>query len=38
MNPRFRKIAVFAGAAALAGGVGVAVASQGGGDTGRARP
>ena len=34
MNPRFRKIAVFAGAAVLAGGVGVAVASQGGDDTG----
>jgi len=34
MNPRFRKIAVFAGAAVLAGGVGVAVASQGGEDTG----
>ena len=34
MNPRYRKIAVFAGAAVLAGGVGVAVASQGGEDTG----
>ena len=34
MQPRFRKIAVFAGAAALATGVGVAVASQGGEDTG----
>jgi hypothetical protein len=30
MNPRFRKVAVFAGAAALATGVGVGVASQGG--------
>ncbi len=34
MSPRFRKVAVFAGAAVLAGGVGVAVASQGGEDTG----
>jgi hypothetical protein len=34
MHPRFRKIAVFAGAAVLAGGVGVAVASQGGEDAG----
>jgi hypothetical protein len=30
MDPRFRKVAVFVGAAALAGGVGVGVASQGG--------
>jgi hypothetical protein len=30
MQPRFRKVAVFAGAAALATGVGVGVASQGG--------
>jgi hypothetical protein len=29
MNPRFRRVAVFVGAAALATGVGVAVASQG---------
>ena len=34
MDPRFRKIAVFAGAAVLAGGAGVAVASQGGDETG----
>ena len=33
MNPRFRKVAVFAGTAALATGVGVGVASQGGGET-----
>jgi hypothetical protein len=32
MNGRFRKVAVFVGAAALAGGVGVGVAAQGGGD------
>ena len=30
MDPRFRKVAVFVGAAALATGVGVGVASQGG--------
>jgi hypothetical protein len=30
MNPRFRKVAVFVGTAALATGVGVGVASQGG--------
>jgi len=29
MDPRFRKVAVFVGAAALAGGVGVGVAAQG---------
>jgi hypothetical protein len=34
MNSRFRKLAVFAGAAVLAGGVGVAVASQGDGRSG----
>ena len=32
MQPRFRKVAVFAGAAALAGGVAAGVASQGGAD------
>jgi len=32
MQDRFRKVAVFAGTAALATGVGVGVASQGGGD------
>jgi hypothetical protein len=30
MNPRFRKVAVFVGAAAVAGAVGVGVATQGG--------
>ena len=33
MNPKFRRIAVFVGAAALAGGAGIGVAAQG--DTGQ---
>jgi hypothetical protein len=32
MNPHYRKIAVFVGAAALAGGAGVGLASQGSAD------
>lgn len=37
MNPRFRKVAVFVGAAAVAGAVGVGVATQGGEASGGSR-